>query len=245
MKEFSRKIILTLLVGMMSLGITTNAQQQGTTTEKALSLKQQSIVSIAALTATGNLEDLKPALNDGLDAGLTINEIQEIIIHLYAYAGFPRSIHGLQTFMTVLDERKAKGLNDKVGPEASTVTNNRSKYVRGKENLEKLTGKPLEGPNKGYAAFAPTIEVFLKEHLFADIFERDVLNYQQRELVTVSVLAALGGVEPFMRSHMDIALYQGVTSGQLEHLVDLIEENIGEKEADAAEQVLEELLKSK
>lgn len=245
MKEFSRKIILTLLVGMMSLGITTNAQQQGTITEKALSLKQQSIVSIAALTATGNLEDLKPALNAGLEAGLTIKEIQEIIIHLYAYAGFPRSIHGLQTFMTVLDERKVKGLNDKVGPEASTVTNNRSKYVRGKENLEKLTGKPLEGPNKGYAAFAPTIEVFLKEHLFADIFERDVLNYQQRELITVSVLAALGGVEPFMRSHMDIALYQGVTSRQLEHLVDLIEENIGEKEADAAERVLDELLKSK
>jgi len=244
MKRFSRKVKVILLFGLICNGLTAGAQQQETT-EKELSSKQQTIVSIAALTATGNLEDLKPALNAGLDAGLTINEIQEIIIHLYAYAGFPRSIYGLQTFMTVLDERKDKGIKDKMGPEASPITDNRSKYVRGKENLEELIGKPLEGPNTGYSAFARQIEIFLKEHLFADIFERDVLTYQQRELVTVSVLSALGGVEPFMRSHMDIALYQGVTSGQLEHLVDIIEENIGEKEADAAGEVLKELLKNK
>lgn len=240
-----RKKIMGLFLGLMCIGVTANAQQQAAATEKILSPEQQSIVSIAALTATGDLESLKPALNTGFDAGLTINEIQEVIVHLYAYAGFPRSIHGLQTFISVLDERKAKGINDEWGPEASPITDNRSKYVRGKEILEELIGKPLDGPKKGYAAFAPEIEVFLKEHLFADIFERDVLTYRQRELVTVSVLAGIGGVEPFMRSHMDIALYQGISPGQLEHLVDLIEENIGEKEADAAERVLNELLKSK
>jgi len=76
--------------------------------DNSLSAKQQSIVLIAAYCATGELQKLKPALNEGLDAGLTVNEIKEVIVHLYAYCGFPRSIRGLQTFMEVLDERKAK-----------------------------------------------------------------------------------------------------------------------------------------
>lgn len=32
---------------------------------------------------------LNAALNQGLDAGLTINETKEILIQLYAYTGFP------------------------------------------------------------------------------------------------------------------------------------------------------------
>lgn len=69
-----------------------------------LTTKQQSIVPIAAYTAQGELQALKSALINGLDAGLTVNEIKEVIVHLYAYCGFPRSIRGLQTFMEVLNE---------------------------------------------------------------------------------------------------------------------------------------------
>lgn len=55
------------------------------------------------------------------------------------------------------------------------------KYERGKKILEQLTGQPETGPKRGYAAFSPEIDVFLKEHLFADLFERNVLNYTDRE----------------------------------------------------------------
>jgi len=43
---------------------------------QALSERQQSIVLIAAFTASGDIEKLRTALNDGLDAGLTVNEIK-------------------------------------------------------------------------------------------------------------------------------------------------------------------------
>ncbi|RYF54121.1 MAG: carboxymuconolactone decarboxylase, partial [Cytophagaceae bacterium] len=56
--------------------------------------KQQRIVVIAALTAKGDLQKLQPALSAGLDAGMTLNEIKEVLVHLYAYCGFPRSIRG-------------------------------------------------------------------------------------------------------------------------------------------------------
>jgi len=212
---------------------------------QTLTQGQQSIILISAYTAMGELQDLKPALNKGLDAGLTINKIREVIIHLYAYCGFPRSIRGLQTFMEVLDERKAKGINDETGPDASPINDGRSKYERGRENLEKLTGVPQTGPRSGYSAFAPVIEVFLKEHLFADLFERDVLTYAERELVTISVLSSIGGAEPMLRSHLSICLNVGLTPAQLNGFVDVIRSCLDENKAGAAQAVLDEVLKNR
>lgn len=81
-------------------------------------------------------------------------------------------------------------------------------YCTGKGDWENL--KPA------YAEFAPVIERFLKEHLFTDLFERDVLTYAERELATVSVIAALGeSVEPMLRSHMGICRNLGMTEEQL------------------------------
>lgn len=210
--------------------------------EHAMNKKQQNIVAIAAYTGKGDLENLKVALAEGLDAGLTVNEIKEVLVHAYAYCGFPRSLRGLQTFMDVLDERKAKNIHDRVGREASPITDERSKYDRGKEILSELTGAPADEPRAGYAVFAPEIEVFLKEHLFADIFERDVLTYQEREITTVAILAAIGGVEPMIRSHMGMCLNIGITPDELRHLLTIVERNIGRDEADAARIVLNGLL---
>ena len=209
---------------------------------KALTLKQKSFIPIAAYTATGDLQNLKMAHYEGFDAGLTINEIKELTVHLYAYCGFPRSIRGLQTFMEVLDERQAKGIIDETGAEASPVNDEHSKYDRGKKNLEKLLGRPITGPQRGYAAFAPVIEIFLKEHLFADIFDRDILTFAERELVTVSVLSSIGGVEPMLRSHLAICLNVGYSPEQLTEFVGIIQSRIGKKEAKAAQAVLDEVL---
>lgn len=219
--------------------------QNNEESNKTLSLKEKSIIPIAALTAKGDLEQLKLALNEGLDAGLTINETKEVIVHLYAYCGFPRSIRGLQTFMEVLDERKSRGINDKTGASTSPLNDDRTRYDRGKANLEELIGRPLTGPQKGYAQFAPVIEVFLKEHLFADIFDRDVLTYSERELVTISVISSIGGAEPMLRSHLNICVYQGYTPEQLQEFISIIKTTIGEKEANDAQAVLDDLLKNK
>jgi alkylhydroperoxidase/carboxymuconolactone decarboxylase family protein YurZ len=243
---FTKRLIFIILVGSAiscSFFGSLYAQSKVRSNEE-LTTKQKSIIPIAAYTAQGELQHLKSALNEGLDVGLTINEIKEIIVHLYAYCGFPRSIRGLQTFMEVLDERKAKGVIDETGADASPVNDKRSKYERGKENLEKLIGMPISGPQRGYAAFAPVIEIFLKEHLFSDIFERDILTFAERELVTVSVLSSVGSVEPMLRSHLSICLNVGLTPEQLREFIDILKSTIGKKEAKNAQKVLDEVLKS-
>lgn len=64
-----------------------------------LAPRQQAMVTIAAFTAAGSQPERRAALNDGLNAGLTISEIKEIQVPLYAYAGFPHSLNALTTFL--------------------------------------------------------------------------------------------------------------------------------------------------
>lgn len=133
-----------------------------------------------------------------------------------------------------------------MGKTASRVTDNLSKYERGKKVLEALTGQTqFTPPKSGYGAFSPEMDVFLKEHLFADIFGRDVLSYQDREVATITALANLGGVEPMMKSHMGIALNIGMTESQLLGLLTIIEEKIGTKEAESGRKGLAEVMESR
>ncbi|MEX6689907.1 carboxymuconolactone decarboxylase family protein [Danxiaibacter flavus] len=244
MNKIKVNTIITLVIAIFCFTHKLEAQNN-VDTNRTLSRTEQSIVSIAALTARGDLPKLKTGLNTGLKAGLTVNEIKEVLVHLYAYCGFPRSIRGLQTFVEVLDERKAKGVSDKTENDASPINNKGSKYERGKKILGTLTQTPQPDAPTGYSAFAPVIDTFLKEHLFADIFERDVLTYRERELVTVSVLSTIGGVEPMLHSHLNICLNVGLTPKQLLQFVDIIKSTVGKKEATAARIVLDEVLKTR
>lgn len=241
MKQF-KVISLLLIIASISMFSNKMMAQEIEMNKVGLSAKEKSIISIASLTAKGDLKELKTALNKGLEAELTVNEIKEVLVHTYAYCGFPRSIRGLQTFMEVIEERKAKGINDTIGVEASSITNNSSKYDRGKQILGELTGKPQPNTLSGYSAFAPAIDTFLKEHLFADIFERDILTYAQRELVTISVISAIGEAEPMLKSHLSICLNVGITPNQLEEFVTVIKPSIGRKKTKSVKKIVTEVL---
>jgi len=239
------KIIGSILLWSILLFTNSIKAQQMTSIENGLSQKEKSIIIIAAETAKGDLANLKIALADGLNTGLTVNEIKEILVHTYAYCGFPRSIRGLQTFMEVMNDRKTKGIVDPVGKEASVVKEDGNKYERGKKILATLTQTPAPKKLVGYAAFAPIIDTFLKEHLFASIFERDVLTYRQREWVTLSVISAIGDAEPMLKGHLSIALNLGVLPKELEEFIEVIQPTIGKNKSNAAQLIINEVLKSK
>ena len=237
------KIITTLLGVFFGCGIVTSQTPKA---EQAMDSKRQHITEVAALTGKGDLDKLKTVLIDGLNDGMAVSELKEVMVHAYAYCGFPRALRGLQTLVAVLDERKAKGIEDDWGRKASPITDTRSKYERGRDILVKISGIPADAPKADYAILAPEIEVFLKEHLFADLFERDVLTYAERELTTVAVIASLGkGVEPMLKGHMGIALNVGITPDELRSVLAIVEKNIGRDEADGGRLALNEELQSK
>ena len=232
--------ITVMLASILAVMFSTVAMSEAQTMKnEALNAKQKGIVPIAAFTASGDLQKLKTALNEGLDAGLTVNEIKEVLVQMYAYAGFPRSLNGIDTFMGVLEERKQKGIKDEPGKEPSPMPANKSRLELGTEIQTRLIGAPATGK---YITFAPAIDQFLKAHLFGDIFGRDNLDFQSREIATISALASMEGVNSQLQAHFNIGFNTGLTEAQMKSLVSVLAAKVGKKEADNASDVLSRAL---
>ena len=229
-------ILAAIFISVLSIAAISKAQ---TMKNEGLSAKQENIVTIAAFTAKGDLDKLKAALNEGLDAGLTVNEIKEVLVQMYAYAGFPRSLNGIGTFMSVMEERQKKSIKDEPGREASPLPPNKSRLELGTEIQTRLIGSPASG---AIYTFAPAIDAFLKEHLFADIFGRDNLDFQSREIATISALASMEGVNPQLRAHFSIGFNTGLTKAQMKSLISVLAAKVGKKEADNAHEILGQVL---
>lgn len=224
---------LAIILAMMCI-IAAIEEAQSMDKSPALSSKQQSIIPIAAFTAKGDLAKLKVSLNEGLDAGLTVNEIKEILVQLYAYTGFPRSLNAIGTFMEVMEERQKKGIKDETGREANPLPTNKSSIELGTDIQTILVGKPVTG---AIYTFAPAIDQFLKGHLFGDIFGRNNLDFQSREIATISALSGMDGVNPQLQAHFNVGLNVGLTEAQLKSLISLIREKVGKNEANNASEM--------
>lgn len=224
-----------LLAALLSFSSTTEAQMN-----QPLAAKQQSIVTISSFTANGDLEQLKPALAEALQAGLTVNEIKEVLVQLYAYAGFPRSLNALGTFMSLMDEREKQGIRDATGNLPSPMPTNRTSLEFGAENQTRLVGQPVTGP---LFEFAPAIDQYLKGHLFGDIFQRDNLDWQSREIATIAALANIRGVDSQLQAHYTIGMNTGLTPEQLRGIVTVLRDKVGREVGDNAARVLDATLK--
>ena len=232
---------LTILIAGIFLATLSLSSAQAAPSQD-LTAKQQGVVPIAAFTAKGNMEKLKTALNEGLDAGLTVNEIKEVLVQMYAYTGFPRSLNAINNFIAVMEDREKKGIKDEIGPEASSLPADKSSLEFGTEVQTKLIGTPATGK---YIAFAPAIDTFLKAHLFGDIFVRGILDFQDREIATISALSSLEGVNSQLQSHFNVGFNTGLTETQMKNLISVLETNVGKKEAANATEVLNKVINSK
>lgn len=72
-------------------------------TRSDLSPRDRSLVTIASLTATGDMDLLPDYLRRGLDAGMTPNEIAEMLTHIGFYAGWSKSMRAMDVFRDTLD----------------------------------------------------------------------------------------------------------------------------------------------
>ncbi|HCS87500.1 MAG TPA: carboxymuconolactone decarboxylase [Bacteroidales bacterium] len=201
-----RKAIIILL-SVLLCGQHLMAQQSMNT--NVLTPQQESFVALATYEATGDLVSLKPAIEQAFANGLTVNQVKEVFSHLYAYTGFPRSLNALGVLQIVLKEREEAGLATEMGAEASPLPADYDALKQGTAVQTQLCGAFTY-------SFCPAEDYYLKAHLFGDIFARDVLTHQQRELVTVSALAAMQGTEPQHKSHSRIAQTAGVPEETVE-----------------------------
>ena len=214
------KKVFTLIILALTMSTTLTAQ--------TLTERQKHLGTLAALEAQGDLVRLKPAVQNALNAGVTINEIKEAFSQLYAYTGFPRSLNALGVLGQVLNENPQNSWKEGKPFSRPAEWDDAATALKvGTEVQTSLSGRPFN------YTFCPQGDYYLKSHLFGDIFAGDQLSHADRELVTVAALSALKGVAPQLAAHKAGAVNMGNTQEQVDELMQFLSEQ-GLSQCDAA-----------
>ena len=85
-----------------------------------------------------------------------------------------------------------------------------TRFQRGWELLRQVDNAGGEAVISSLADIAPALGRYIVEFAFGDIYAREGLSLQERELVTIASLLTAGGGEPQLRVHLNGALNVGI-----------------------------------
>jgi 4-carboxymuconolactone decarboxylase len=171
-----------------------------------LTLRDRSIVTLAALIARNQTIEMPDYIGLALDNGVTPSEISEIITHLAFYSGWANAASAVAVARNVFAEREIGAAQL---PAASPTLLPLDKEAEEKRAafVEQQFGK-----------VAPGIVQYTTDVLFRDLWLRPDLAPRDRSLVTVSALIASGQVEQ-IPYHLNRAMDHGLTQKQAGEVV--------------------------
>lgn len=86
----------------------------------------------------------------------------------------------------------------------------KTRFHTGMENLKKIDGKDGEAVIRSLETISPDLGKYIVEFAFGDIYERNGLSLQEREMITLASLLTAGGCEPQLEVHINGALNVGI-----------------------------------
>lgn len=179
---------------------------------------QKKIAVIAALTSLGKASpQLRVHLNAALNTGNTIAQVQEVILQMSVYSGFPSSINAMNLLDEVIDERRSKGINDPIGDQPKVSNVNRA--VRGKTLISSMDPKIAEQLTKQFEGLSPDLVSYVFEYAYGDILYRDNLELKERQIATIASLTALGNTNSQLKFHINAGLNIGLTYENIEEIM--------------------------
>lgn len=159
--------------------------------------KQREIIALAVLSTNQTLNQLPEHVHAGLNAGLKAEEIQEVIIQCTPYIGFSKALEAVNVVNETL---KAEGFELPLASQRQSDESDR--FEKGLALQKRIFGERIDE----LRANAPRNQMHIQDALsamcFGDFYTRGALDVKTRELITLCVLAALGGCENQLRSHV-------------------------------------------
>ena len=180
----------------------------------SLDNRLRELVTVTVLTTLSTLPQLKAHVQASLNAGCAPVEIREAIYQCAAFIGFPKTLNAISTMNEVFTEN---GI-DLPLPSQKTLTgeSEEERYQKGMAIQAPLYGTEIADRYTWLPGeFAQAVPRFLTELCFGDFNTRTGLDGKTRELLTVVLLAALGGAEPQVKSHVEGALKAGNTKEEV------------------------------
>lgn len=86
-----------------------------------------------------------------------------------------------------------------------------TRFQQGMNKLMEVDGTGGENVIRSLEDIAPDLGRYIVEFAFGDIYCRDALSLQEREIITLASLLTAGGCEPQLEVHISAALHVGVS----------------------------------
>ncbi|MFZ0080839.1 MAG: carboxymuconolactone decarboxylase family protein, partial [Trebonia sp.] len=170
-----------------------------------LDTRTRLMVQLAALIGCQALSEYRVMLGAALTAGVTPVEAREIVYQAVPYAGMGKAFDFIHATNDVLTQR---GVRLPLDGQATTTPDTRT--GQGRAVQERIAG--ADRVERMYASAAEDelhFQRFLSANCFGDYLTRDGIGVPVRELITFATLAALGGCDPQVRSHVAANLNVG------------------------------------
>lgn len=163
-----------------------------------LDTRTRLIVILASMIASQALREYKVMLGGALNVGVTPVEVKEIVYQSVPYVGIAKAYDFIHATNEILESR---GIT--LPLEGQSTTSPETRYEKGLELEKTIAG--AEVIEKIYADSPENqihIQHYLSANCFGDYITRNGLDLKTRELVTFSMLLALGGCEPQLKGHI-------------------------------------------
>lgn len=173
--------------------------------------RMRELITITVLAVNQTLPQLKAHVGACLNVGLTPLEIRETIYQCAPFIGFPKTLNAISAMNEVF---AAKGIA--LPLESAETISEETRYEKGLAIQSAIYGEEIAERYQWLpGGFAVEIPKWLTELCFADFCTRKGLDEKTRELLTVVMLAAMGGTEVQVRSHIFGAIKVGNTAEEI------------------------------
>jgi 4-carboxymuconolactone decarboxylase len=141
--------------------------------------------------------EYKMMVNAALNVGVTPVEVKEILYQSVPYVGIAKVVDFIYITNEIFSERK---INPSLEGQSTTTTETR--YEKGLAVQKEIFGDVIDMMYKDSPADQIHIQRYLSANCFGDYYTRKGLDIKTRELLTLSMLIALGGTEPQIKGHI-------------------------------------------
>ena len=174
----------------------------------SLDNRMRELITVTVLAVNQTLPQLKAHVGACLNVGLSPLEIRETVYQCAPFIGFPKTLNAIAAMNETFEARGiALPLEN-----AETVSES-ERCEKGREIQSPIYGDEIADRYAWLPAeFAESIPKWLTELCFGDFSSRKGLDGKTRELLTVVMLAAMGGADVQVRSHVEGAIRAGNTA---------------------------------
>jgi 4-carboxymuconolactone decarboxylase len=171
----------------------------------SLDVHTRLMIQLAAIIACQALREYRVMAGAALNVGVTPVELKEIVYQAVPYVGMAKVFDFIHATNEVLSER---GIALPLPGQSTTAPENRME--RGTAIMRQIVGSDTVAKLR---ATAPADQVHIQDYLagncFGDHYTRVGIDVPTRELLTFSMLVALGGCDPQVRGHVAANLHVG------------------------------------